>query len=108
MDRESVENLSRLEKESSIERNLLRMCREAIELEERRFFKEKLIEMNATNKLLKQTSKTHVKLSNLILTYMHIIHISKTTHTHTHTHTHNKSNQFYISKTSQNSLVSIY
>ena len=26
----------------------------------------------------------------------------------THTHTHNKSNQFYISKTSQDSLVSIH
>ena len=30
------------------------------------------------------------------------------THTHTHTHTLNKSNQFYISKTSQDSLVSIH
>ena len=28
--------------------------------------------------------------------------------THTHTHTQNKSNQFYISKTSQDSLVSIH
>ena len=28
--------------------------------------------------------------------------------THTHTHTHNKSNQFYILKTSQDSLVSIH
>ena len=27
---------------------------------------------------------------------------------HTHTHTLNKSNQFYISKTSQDSLVSIH
>ena len=30
------------------------------------------------------------------------------THTHTHTHTLNKSNQFYISKISQDSLVSIH
>ena len=30
------------------------------------------------------------------------------THTHPHTHTLNKSNQFYISKTSQDSLVSIH
>ena len=30
------------------------------------------------------------------------------THTHTHTHTLNKSNQFYISKTSQDNLVSIH
>ena len=32
----------------------------------------------------------------------------KHTHTHTHTHTLNKFNQFYISKTSQDSLVSIH
>ena len=32
----------------------------------------------------------------------------KNTHTHTHTHTLNKSNQFYISKISQDSLVSIH
>ena len=35
-------------------------------------------------------------------------HRSQNTHTHTHTHTLNKSNQFYISKTSQVSLVSIH
>ena len=35
-------------------------------------------------------------------------HIDLKTHTHTHTHTHNKSNQFYVSKTCQDSLVSIH
>ena len=35
-------------------------------------------------------------------------HIDLKIHTHTHTHTQNKSNQFYISKTSQDSLVSIH
>ena len=35
-------------------------------------------------------------------------HIHLKTHTHTHTHTLNKSNQFYISKTNQDSLVSIH
>ena len=55
MDREFVENLSRLEEESSIERNLLRMCRETVELEERRFFKkEKRIEMDEF--IIKSTS----------------------------------------------------
>ena len=34
--------------------------------------------------------------------------LQKETHTHTHIHTLNKSNQFYISKTSQDSLVSIH
>ena len=32
----------------------------------------------------------------------------KSQNTHTHTHTLNKSNQFYISKTNQDSLVSIH
>jgi len=46
--------------------------------------REKHIEMNATNKLLKQTSKPHIKLSNLILNKMQRIHRSNNTHTHTH------------------------
>ena len=60
--------------------------------------------MNATNKLLKQTSKPYIKLSNLNSNKMQSIHRSN----NTHTHTLNKSNLFYISKTSQDSLVSIY
>ena len=56
--------------------------------------REKHIEINATYKLLKQTSKSHIKLSKRLLTYKHRIHRSK------HTHTINNSNQFYISKTS--------
>ena len=35
-------------------------------------------------------------------------HAYRSQNTHTHTHTLNKSNQFYISKTSQDSLVSIH
>ena len=35
-------------------------------------------------------------------------HTRARTHTHTRTHTQNKSNQFYISKTSLDNLVSIY
>ena len=38
------------------------------------------------------------------------LRVLKHTHTHTHTHTHilNKSNQFYVSKTSQDSFVSMH
>ena len=50
-------------------------------------WEEKHIEMNATSKLLKQTSKQHIKLSKYLSTYMQSIHRSKNTHTHTHTHT---------------------
>ena len=77
--RESVEKLSSLKKRS--------FSRE-----------EKHIQMNATSKLLKQRSTQYVKLSKHLSTNKQSIHRSKT-HTHTHTHT-NKSNQFYISKTS--------
>ena len=59
---------------------------------------EKHIQMNTTSKLLKQRSTQYVKLSKHLSTNKQSIHRSKT-HTHTHTHT-NKSNQFYISKTS--------
>ena len=93
MDRESVEIYREKIKKGSIKRN----CREAVELEEKEGFsiREKHKEMNATSKLLKHRSNQHIKLSKHLLTYKQIIHRSKT-----HTHTHNKSNQFYISKTS--------
>ena len=47
---------------------------------------------------------------NKSLNKKNVMHIDPKTHTHTHTHTQkkNKSNQFYISKTSQDSLVSIH
>ena len=69
----------------SIENNLSRICREAIELEEKEFFKEVIHkEMNATtSKLLKQGSTQHVKLSKYLSTYMQSIYRSKNTHTHT-------------------------
>ena len=84
-------------KRGSIEVNLLRIYREAVELEEKRFFKEeKSKEINATSKLLKHRSNQHIELSKHLLTYMQSIQDPKCTHTHTL----NKSNQFYISKTS--------
>ena len=83
-------------KRGSIEVNLLRICREAIELEEKRFFKEeKHIKINATSKLLKQGSNQHVELSKASLNKKKCkAFIIQNTHTHTHTHTHtqNKSN----------------
>ena len=66
----------------------MRICREDVELEEKKFFKEeKHKEMEATSKLLKQGSNQHVKLLKHLSTYKHSIHRSTNTHTHTHTHT---------------------
>ena len=97
MDRGSVEIYQEKRKKGSIEMNLSRIYWEAIELKENEFFnEEKHKEMNATSKLLKQKSNQHIKLSKHLSTYMQSIDPN----THTHTHTLNKSNQFYISKTS--------
>ena len=111
MEQEAIENLSRRNPETSmdqdcdnfyrekkkggLETNLSRIYREAIKLEEKEFFKEeKHKEMNATSKLLKHRSIWHIKLSKHLSTYMQRIQEPK------HKHTLNKSNRFYISKTS--------
>ena len=109
---EAIERLSRINLETSMDRDCdkicwdkkkegldrresVRICREAIELQENEFFKEEKHEkMNATSKLLKHRSNQHIKLSKHLLTYMQSIQDPK------HTHTLNKSNQIYISKTS--------
>ena len=57
--------------------------------------------------LLNQRSKQHFKLSRTSFNKKNVKHIDPK-HTHTHTHTLNKSNQFYTSKTSQDSLVNIF
>ena len=94
MDRESVEDLSRKEKE---ELNRKESVKELSSLMKQGFSREeKHIKMNATNKLLKQTFNQQIKLSKHLSTYMQSIHDPK----HTHIHTLNKSNQFYISKIS--------
>ena len=88
--RGSIEKRERmLDRKESVE-ELLSQKKEGFSREE------KNIKMNATNKLLKQRSRQHIKLSKHLSTYMQSIHRSK----HTHTHTLNKSNQFYISKIS--------
>ena len=53
--------------------------------------------------LLDQGSKQQFKLSKSSLNKINVKHIDPK-----HPHTLNKSNQFYISKTSQESLVSIH
>ena len=60
-----------------------------------------------SNMLLNQRSKQHFKLSKISLIKKNVKHLDPK-HTHTHTHTQNKSNQFYISKTSLDGLVSIH
>ena len=69
--------------DTSICRELLRIYREAIELEEKEFFKEEKHKENATSKQLNQRSNQHVNLSKHLSTYMQSIHRSKHTHTHT-------------------------
>ena len=72
-------------KRGSIKVNLLRICREAVELEEKRFFKEeKHIKMNATRKLLKQGSNQHIKLLKTSINKKNAKHL-RSKHTHTHT-----------------------
>ena len=62
-----------------------------------------------SSKLLNQRSQQNFKLSKTSLNKKNVKHLDpKHTHTHTHTHTLNKSNQFYISKTRQDNLVSIH
>ena len=59
-----------------------------------------------SNMQLNQGSKQHFDLTKKSLNNKNVKHIDPKTHIHTHTL--NKSNQFYISKTSQDSLVSIH
>ena len=95
-------------KKGLIDSNLSRICREVVELSlKKKCFqrKEKHIEMNATSKLLKQGSNQHIKLLKDISQQNNARHLRSK---NTHAHTLNKSNQFYISKTSQDSLVSIH
>ena len=55
-----------LKKRTESVENLSRICRRAVELEEKEFFKdEKHKEINATSKLLNQRSNQNIKLSKL-------------------------------------------
>ena len=63
------------------------------------------IYMNQSNMQLNQGSKQNFELSKSSLNHKIVKHIDPK---NTHTHTLNKSNQFYIPKTSQDNLVSIH
>ena len=77
-----IRSIEKRRKKGLIEGNLSRICREAVELEEKKFFKaEKYKKMNATSKLLKDRSNQHIKLSKQLSTYMQSIQDSKHTHT---------------------------
>ena len=96
---EAIEHLLRINLETSMDRDCdkiywdkkkeeldrresVRICREAVELEENEFFKEeKHKKMNATSKLLKHRFNQHIKLSKHLLTYMQSIQDLKHTHT---------------------------
>ena len=56
-----------------------------------------------SSKLLNQRSKQHFKLLKTSLNKKNVKHLGSK-----HTHTQNKSNRFYISKTSQDILMSIH
>ena len=58
-----------------------------------------------SNEQINQGSKQHFDLLKTSLSKKHVMHIDPKK---THTHTLNKSNQFYISKINQDSLVSIH
>ena len=83
----------------SIDRKRSRICRDAVELDKKQFFKERknTKKWMQTSKLLNQRSNQHFKLSKSSLDKkMQSIHRSKN-----HTHTLNKSNQFYKNKLRQ-------
>jgi len=68
--------------------------------------------MNAIGKLLKKDPNNMLSSQNISQhiskAFIDPKHTHTRTHTHMRTHTQNKSNQFYISKTSLENLVSIY
>ena len=85
MNRVLLRSIEKRRKKSSIEGNLSRIYREAVELEKKWVFqrREKHIEMNATSKLLKHRSNQHINLSKHLSTYKQSIQDPKHTHTHT-------------------------
>ena len=64
--------------------------------------------MNAIEHATQPRIQTSFELFKTFPNNKNVKHIDPKKKTHTHTHTHNKSNQFYILKTGQDSLVSIH
>jgi len=84
-------------------------CRKAVEMCKNSFSKKRKIQKwIQSSMLLNQRSKQHFTLSKTSLNKKKKMLRIKIQNTHTHAHTLNKSNQFYISKISQDSLVSIH
>ena len=113
----SIEKLSRLihlaiergrdcnkkQLKSSIGKLGIERCRGAVEVTLKQFFKKRKTQIwMQSNMLLNQRSNQYFKLSKTSLNTKNVKHIDPKTHTL------NKSNQFYISKTSWGSLVSIH
>ena len=88
-----------------IDSYLSRICQEAVELDKKQFLKRK----KNTQKWM-QPSKLLNQDPNNILNFQkhHLTRKMQSIHDSKHTHTLNKSNQFYILKTSQDSLVSTH
>ena len=86
----------------SIDSLAIERYREAVKIAQKQFFKE---EKNTYMNAIK-----HTKDPNNILSSQKHFSTGKCQafRFKTHTHTHNKSNQFYISKTNQDNLVSIH
>ena len=108
MDWECV-NFCQEKKKERLDRNeSVEVCREAVKLEENEFFKKR----KNTKRWMQQASYSNldpiIKLSSQKHLFTRKSKAFIEPKTDTHTHTHNKSNQFYISKTSYDSLVSIY
>ena len=86
------------------------MDREVVELNKKNIFSKR----GKTHRKERNQASYSTKHPNNILSFQKISQQEKyqafrsKTHTHTHTLTLYKSNQFYISKTSQDSLVSIH
>ena len=121
MDREAIEYLSSIQKlprwieimitsiekrssRGSIDSLAVKRYRKLLRLLKNSFSKKRKTQTwMQSNMLLNQRSKQNIKLSKTSLIKKNVKHLDPK-----HTHTLNKSNQFYISKTSLDSLVSTH
>ena len=101
----TIRSVEKRSPKGSIDSNLLRIYREAVELDKRQFFKER----KNTKRWMQSNKLLNIDLNNILSFQKHLSTKKKMQSIHrSKTDTLNKSNQFYILKTSQNSLVSIH
>ena len=94
----AIENAIKRSWKSLIDSLAIERCPAAVEIAQKQFFKKrKTHTWMQSSMLYNQRSKQHFKLSKSSFNKKNVKHIDPK---HTHTHTLNKSNQFYISKTS--------